>query len=59
MYITGRKMGCGFMYLEVKSYREVRSGLNNQAVIVNWEILRSLEVRNVQCIKSMANSTIP
>ena len=56
MYITGRKMGCGFMYLEVKSYREVRSG---QAVIVDWEILRSLEVRNVQCIKSMANSTIP
>ena len=33
--------------LEVKLYWEVRSGPTNPSVIVNWEVVRSSEVRNV------------
>ena len=33
--------------LEVKLYWDVRLGPNNPSIIVNWEVVRSLEVHNV------------
>ena len=48
--VTGREKGCGLLavrYVEVKLYWEARSGPTNLSVIVNWEFVHSLEVRNV------------
>ena len=48
--LLAAKSGCGLLavcYLEVKLYWDVWSGPNNLSVIVNWEVVRFSEVRNI------------
>ena len=48
-YVTGHKKGCGFWavsYLEVKIVLRGSIGSKQSSVIVNWEVVRSSEVRD-------------